>query len=137
MTTTETLPRPTAESRGPSSLAATRRAFTTMAAAKIRESHRDRLAVVYVRQSTPQQVVEHRESLQRQYGLSDHAVGLGWSSERILVIDEDLGISGRTIEARKRISAIARGSDAGSCGDRAGVGNEPLGTFLQRLAGLL
>ena len=88
MTTTETLPQPAAKSCAPSSSAASRRAFSTMAAAKVRESHQDRLAIVYVRQSTPQQVIEHRESLQRQYGLTDHALGLGWSSERILVIDE-------------------------------------------------
>lgn len=100
MTTIETLPRPAAENRAHGSSAATRRAFSTMVAAKIRENHRDRLAIVYVRQSTPQQMIEHRESLQRQYGLTDHALALDWSSERILVIDEDLGISGRTVEAR-------------------------------------
>lgn len=101
MTATETLPRPAAESGAQRSSAATQRIVSTMAAAKIRESHRDRLAVVYVRQSTPQQVTEHQESLQRQYGLTDYALGLGWSSERILVIDQDLGISGRTVEARQ------------------------------------
>ena len=40
---------------------------------KISDAHRAKLAVVYVRQSTPQQVVENRESLARQYALADHA----------------------------------------------------------------
>ena len=48
----------------------------------------------------PQQVVENRESLARQYALADHARALGWPAERVLVIDEDLGQSGRTADAR-------------------------------------
>ncbi len=68
--------------------------------AKITDTHRSKLAVVYVRQSTPQQVVENRESLDRQYALADHARALGWPAERVLVIDEDLGQSGRTADAR-------------------------------------
>jgi hypothetical protein len=44
---------------------------------KVEPWHRDRLAVVYVRQSTPQQVVEHQESTRLQYGLAERAVGLG------------------------------------------------------------
>ena len=51
---------------------------------KIDQRHLERLAIVYVRQSTPQQIVEHRESLARQYALSDYAQALGWSSGRIL-----------------------------------------------------
>ncbi|MFC9916577.1 recombinase family protein [Streptomyces sp. NPDC127197] len=60
---------------------------------KIQPWHRDRLAVVYVRQSTPQQVLGHAESTRLQYGLRQRAVDLGWSPSRILVIDEDLGHS--------------------------------------------
>ena len=67
---------------------------------KITDAHRAKLAVVYVRQSTPQQVVENRESLARQYALADHARSLGWPTERVLVIDEDLGQSGRTADVR-------------------------------------
>jgi hypothetical protein len=44
---------------------------------KVEPWHRDRLAVVYVRQSTPQQVVEHQESTRLQYGLAERAVGVG------------------------------------------------------------
>ena len=67
---------------------------------KIRREHQDRLAVVYVRQSTVQQVQHHQESTQLQYGLVDHAQKLGWPQDRILVIDEDLGVSGASVEGR-------------------------------------
>ena len=67
---------------------------------KIQPSHLQRLAVVYVRQSTLQQVERHQESTRLQYALVDRAVELGWSPERVLVIDEDLGRSGATAEGR-------------------------------------
>ncbi|MDV2994730.1 MAG: hypothetical protein N4J56_004384 [Chroococcidiopsis sp. SAG 2025] len=68
---------------------------------KILPVHLERLAVVYVRQSTLQQVLEHQESTQLQYGLVDRAQALGWSSNRILVINDDLGKSGATAEGRE------------------------------------
>lgn len=55
---------------------------------------------MYVRQSTPQQVNDHQESTARQYALADRAIDLGWSAERVLVIDEDLGRSGQSVEGR-------------------------------------
>ena len=67
---------------------------------KVEPWHRDRLAVVYVRQSTPRQVVEHQESTRLQYGLAERAVGLGWAAERVLVIDDDLGRSGTSAAGR-------------------------------------
>ena len=67
---------------------------------KVQGRHRERLAVVYVRQSTVQQVQQHRESTRVQYGLVHLAERLGWARERILVIDDDLGISGACSEAR-------------------------------------
>ena len=51
--------------------------------AKIRSLHRARLAMVYVRQSSPQQVLHHRESAARQYCLVHRAVALGWPAERV------------------------------------------------------
>ena len=60
---------------------------------KIQPWHLDRLAVVCVRQSTPQQVLDHAESTRLQYGLTQRAVDLGWAPSRVLVIDEDLGHS--------------------------------------------
>ena len=60
----------------------------------------DRVAVVYVRQSTPQQVADHKESTARQYALADRAVALGWTRDRVTLIDDDLGKSGQSIEGR-------------------------------------
>ena len=53
---------------------------------KITSRHRERLAVVYVRQSTLRQVRENRESTDRQYGLQKRARALGWPPERIVTI---------------------------------------------------
>ncbi|MCE7011682.1 recombinase family protein [Kibdelosporangium philippinense] len=64
-------------------------------ASKITTEHRARSAVVYVRQSTVMQVREHAESTARQYGLSGVAVELGWTAEQVMVVDADLGVSGR------------------------------------------
>src|SRR5262245_45434966 len=68
--------------------------------AKIQPAHLERLAVVYIRQSSPKQVLENRESTVRQYAFADQAVVFGWPRERVLVIDEDLGKSGRSAEGR-------------------------------------
>ncbi len=67
---------------------------------KIRDRHLDRLAIVYVRQSSPHQVLEHQESRERQYALAGHARALGWPEERVLIIDEDQGQSGKSAEHR-------------------------------------
>lgn len=67
---------------------------------KLRPWHLDRVAVVYVRQSTPQQVTDHKESTARQYALADRAVALGWARDRVTTIDDDLGKSGQSIEGR-------------------------------------
>src|SRR5205814_1404861 len=56
--------------------------------------HLNRLACLYVRQSTLQQVMENKESTSRQYALRERARALGWAEERIMVIDQDLGHSG-------------------------------------------
>jgi DNA invertase Pin-like site-specific DNA recombinase len=67
---------------------------------KIRPRHLDRLAVVYVRQSSPHQVAENRESADLQYRLARRAVELGWLGPRVLVIDDDQGCSGLSIDNR-------------------------------------
>jgi DNA invertase Pin-like site-specific DNA recombinase len=64
------------------------------------DRHLSKLAIVYVRQSSAQQIFEHKESRERQYALADYAALLGWPRERIVVIDEDQGRSGRTAEQR-------------------------------------
>lgn len=70
------------------------------APAKVQPRHLERLAVVYVRQSTLQQVQEHRESTALQYALRAKAIAWGWGGDRVLVIDEDLGCSGASAEGR-------------------------------------
>jgi DNA invertase Pin-like site-specific DNA recombinase len=67
---------------------------------KIRDRHWERLAIVYIRQSSPHQVLENRESRERQYALATLAEQFGWPADRVLVIDEDQGHSGRVSENR-------------------------------------
>ncbi|SRR5579871_766457 len=71
-----------------------------LSSAEIQDPHRQRLAIVYVRQSTPQQVMEHCKSEARQSALTDQAKALGWSGERIVEIDEDQGQIGKTAQDR-------------------------------------
>ncbi len=67
---------------------------------KIRPCHLEKLAIVYVRQSSSHQILDHRESRDRQYALSDHAVALGWAKDRVVTIDEDQGQTGKTAQHR-------------------------------------
>ena len=61
---------------------------------KIKSYNLERLAAVYARQSRAQQVLNHQESTSLQYNLREKAIAWGWSSERVLVIDEDQAQSG-------------------------------------------
>jgi DNA invertase Pin-like site-specific DNA recombinase len=70
--------------------------FGLRSTSKILDRHLDRLAMVYVRQSSPQQVIENRESRERQYALAQFAQRLGWPAERVVIVDDDQGQSGRT-----------------------------------------
>jgi DNA invertase Pin-like site-specific DNA recombinase len=67
---------------------------------KITPQHQQRLAYIYVRQSTLKQVHQNQESQAYQYRLQQRAVELGWIEERIRIIDSDLGTSGRETTAR-------------------------------------
>jgi DNA invertase Pin-like site-specific DNA recombinase len=67
---------------------------------EIQPSHTQRAAYVYIRQSTPGQVEHNRESPARQYALADRASQLGWAKEQVVVIDEDLGLSGSSTDKR-------------------------------------
>jgi len=67
---------------------------------KIQDGHLERLAIVYVRQSTLQQLEHHRESTRVQYALADRACLLGWARPRVIVIDDDLGCSGASAARR-------------------------------------
>jgi DNA invertase Pin-like site-specific DNA recombinase len=70
------------------------------AQSKVTADHLHRLAYLYVRQSSLHQVHENRESTARQYDLKRRAQALGWTSDQVVVIDEDLGLSGATASAR-------------------------------------
>jgi len=67
---------------------------------KILPEHLERLAIIYVRQSSPKQVIHNKESQEIQYQLQHRAHALGWSTERIRVIDTDLGRSGSEATSR-------------------------------------
>jgi DNA invertase Pin-like site-specific DNA recombinase len=94
---------------------------------KITDEHLQRRAIVYVRQSTQQQVLEHRESTARQYALADRAMALGWPAAAVEVIDEDQGQSGSSAAARSGFQRLL----AEVSSDRVGL---ILGLEMSRLA---
>jgi DNA invertase Pin-like site-specific DNA recombinase len=73
---------------------------------KVTARHLTRHAIVYLRQSSPNQVEHNRESTDRQYGLAIKARELGWPDDRITVIDEDLGLSGSGDVARSGFARL-------------------------------
>jgi len=88
---------------------------------KIKRHHRERLAMVYIRQSTPQQVERHQESTRLQYALADRAFQFGWERETIVVVDDDLGRSGATIEGRLGFQRLVAEVGLGNVGLVLGV----------------
>lgn len=89
--------------------------------AKITSTHRDRLALVYLRQSSMAQVRQHTESTMRQYGLVEEAARLGWAPGDVLVIDTDLGISGRWGVAREGFTELVTRVCRGEVGAIFGI----------------
>lgn len=94
---------------------------------KIQGHHQDRLAIIYIRQSTLQQVERHGESTKLQYGLVEKAYQLGWPKDRVIVIDDDLGRSGSNAEGRPGFQRLV--AEVGL--DRVGM---ILGIEMSRLA---
>ena len=94
---------------------------------KITAAHLQRNAYLYVRQSTPQQVLDNAESTARQYALRQRAAALGWSPEQIVVIDSDLGQSGAFTAGRDGFQKLVAEVSLG----RAGL---VLGLEVSRLA---
>ncbi len=74
--------------------------LSPLVSSKIDTQHLARLAVIYVRQSSPRQVRENIESTQLQYDLARLAQQYGWPNVRIEIIDDDLGVSGKSLEGR-------------------------------------
>jgi len=73
---------------------------------KITPSHLQRIAIVYLRQPSPSQVEHNRESTARQYALADRACQLGWPEPQVVIIDEDLGLSGSTTDKRSGFARL-------------------------------
>jgi DNA invertase Pin-like site-specific DNA recombinase len=85
----------------------------TAASPKVEPRHMRLLAVVYVRQSTPQQLQNNQESTRRQYELAERARRMGWPDAAVRVIDDDLGMSGASSQDRagfqRLVAAIGMG----------------------------
>lgn len=90
--------------------------LTEAGPSKVRAVHLDRGACVYIRQSTLQQVRENVESTERQYGLVQRAVELGWPRERVEVVDEDLGRSGAQAAGRTGFQRLVARVSMGEVG---------------------
>jgi DNA invertase Pin-like site-specific DNA recombinase len=84
-----------------------------LGSSKITPRHRERLACIYVRQSTPKQVAQHQESQRYQYQLAARAQALGWPADRTQIIATDLGVSGAQSDHRdgfqELVSAVSLG----------------------------
>ena len=74
---------------------------------KLTASHLRRSAFVYVRQSSQAQLERNVESTARQYALVQRALELGFAREQVVVIDEDLGISGSGLSDRSGFARLA------------------------------
>jgi DNA invertase Pin-like site-specific DNA recombinase len=94
---------------------------------KVTANQLKRDAFLYIRQSTPRQVLEHTESTARQYALRKRAVALGWKDDQVIVIDSDLGQSGASAIDREGFQKLVTEVSMG----RAGI---VLGLEVSRLA---
>jgi DNA invertase Pin-like site-specific DNA recombinase len=83
---------------------------------KISAFHQQRFAYIYVRQSSLKQVYHHPESQHYQYRLQERALELGWSADRIRIIDADLGLSGREAEGRAGFQTLVAEISLGRVG---------------------
>src|SRR3954464_4357505 len=88
----------------------------TVISPKIEPRHLRLAAVVYVRQSTPQQLQNNQESTRRQYGLAERARQMGWPETAVRVIDDDLGMSGASSEGRAGFQRLVAAIGVGEVG---------------------
>src|SRR5512144_557467 len=82
----------------------------------ITPAHLSRQAIVYIRQSSPNQVLTHRESTRLQYALRQRALDCGWSPDSIEVIDADQGLTAEVVEGRAGFKEIAARVTLGQVG---------------------
>ncbi len=83
---------------------------------KITEQHQSKPAYIYLRQSTPAQVLHHQESTERQYALRQKALELGWSEATVRTLDRDLGISGAQTAGRTDFKTLVADVSMGQVG---------------------
>src|SRR5262250_698811 len=83
---------------------------------KITEQHQSKSAYIYVRQSTPAQILHHQESTERQYALRQKALELGWSEPTVRTLDRDLGISGAQTTGRTDFKTLVADVSMGQVG---------------------
>jgi DNA invertase Pin-like site-specific DNA recombinase len=88
---------------------------------KIERRHLQRKAYVYVRQSTMAQVEHNTESLERQYELTERAVALGWHAREVVVVDCDLGRSGKSTDGRDGFQGLVADVGLGRVGIVLGI----------------
>jgi DNA invertase Pin-like site-specific DNA recombinase len=84
--------------------------------AQITQSHRQKMAYVYVRQSTMEQVRYHQESTERQYALKNKAITLGWTTGRTRVLDGDQAVSGSSTNGRDDFKKLVADVSLGEVG---------------------
>jgi DNA invertase Pin-like site-specific DNA recombinase len=83
---------------------------------KITDQHQSKSAYIYVRQSTPAQILHHQESTERQYALRQKALELGWSEATVRTLDRDLGISGAQTTGRTDFKTLVADVSMGQVG---------------------
>ena len=88
---------------------------------RITADHLSRLAIVYVRQSSPGQVQNNRESTRRQYAMTERARAFGWPEQLIETIDGDLGMSGAVAGLRRGFDQLCRKVELGQVGAVFGI----------------
>jgi hypothetical protein len=88
---------------------------------KIKPEHLKREAFLYVRQSTPRQVLENQENTKRQYALRQRAIALGWHADHIVVIDNDLGHSAASAVDREGFKKLVAEVGMGHAGLVIGI----------------
>src|SRR5438045_2146641 len=82
----------------------------------IQPSHLRRQAIVYPRQSSPQQVLNHQESRRLQYALVERARSFGWETDDVQIIDTDLGVTGRSTAGRPGFQELVARVNLGQVG---------------------
>lgn len=90
--------------------------ITDQRSTKIIDTHLQRIAYVYLRQSSMGQVRNHRESTERQYALQELARNFGWPVARIKVLDGDLGKSGTSTTDREDFKTLVADVSLGKAG---------------------